>query len=375
MLPRRIVNHQSPITNESTITDQQINNIVVPRDQHPPRIGISRCLLGDEVRYDGGHKRDPFLVSTFGRFVEWVPVCPEVEIGMGTPREPIQLVASNDGVSSDGQSVRLVGVKSRQDWTMPMTTFAASRVRELKAADLAGYVLKKDSPSCGLERVRVHNPFDSLRSLRAGPFDSLRSLRASATRVTRSGRGLFAEALVRELPNLPIEEEGRLNDPALRENFVERVFAYQRLRTLFAGRWAIHQLVVFHSMHKLQLLSHSRQGYAELGRLVASAVKQPRRDLSATYQRLFMTTLSRLATLGRHSDVMMHAIGHLKRLIQADDRDELLAAIADHRRGIVPLIVPITLLRHHIRRHDVGYLKDQTYLDPHPRELALRNHV
>jgi uncharacterized protein YbgA (DUF1722 family) len=255
-----------------------------------------------------------------------------------------------------------------------MTTFAESRVRELKSADLAGYVLKKDSPSCGLERVRVH-PFDSLRSLRAGPFDSLPSLRAGGSRVERTGRGLFAEALVRELPNLPVEEEGRLNDPALRENFVERVFAYQRLRALFRGRWTTHALVVFHSRHKLQLLSHSRPGYAELGRLVADAVKYSRRDISATYQRVFMTTLARLATPGRHSDVMMHAIGHLKRLIQPSDRDELLAAIEDHRRGIVPLIVPITLLRHHVRRRDVGYLKDQTYLDPHPRELALRNHV
>jgi uncharacterized protein YbgA (DUF1722 family)/uncharacterized protein YbbK (DUF523 family) len=325
----------------------------VPRDQHPPRIGISRCLLGDEVRYDGGHKCDPFLVSTFGRFVEWVPVCPEIEVGMGTPREPIQLVVSQDGVPSGGQPVRLVGVKSRTDWTTRMTTFAASRLRELKDADLAGYVLKKDSPSCGLERVRVHDD----------------------GHVTRTGRGLFAEALIQKLPNLPVEEEGRLNDPALRENFVERVFAYQRLRALFAGRWTMYELVVFHSMHKLQLLSHSRQGYAELGRLVAGAVKQPRRDLSTTYQRVFMTTLLRLATPGRNSDVMMHAIGHLKRLIQTADRDELLAAIADYRRGIVPLIVPITLLRHHVRRHDVGYLKDQTYLEPHPRELALRNHV
>jgi len=329
----------------------------VPRDQPPPRIGISRCLLGDEVRYDGGHKRDPFLVSTVGRFVEWVPVCPEVEVGMGTPREPIHLVASNDG----GPPVRLVGVKSREDWTTRMTTFAASRVRELKSANLAGYVLKHDSPSCGLDRVRV----------------------AGGERITHTGRGLFAEALVGVLPDLPVEEEGRLHDPALRENFVERVFAYQRLRTLFSGRWTIHQLVVFHSMHKLQVLSHSRQGYAELGRLVAGAVKQPRpakagnarRDLSTTYQRLFMTTLSRLATSSRHADVMTHAIGHLKRLIQTSDRDELLAAIDDHRRGIVPLVVPITLLRHHVHRHDVGYLKDQTYLEPHPSELALRNHV
>jgi len=320
---------------------------------HPPRIGISRCLLGDEVRYDGGHKRDPFLVSTFGPFVEWVPVCPEIEVGMSTPRETIQLVARADGVAAGAHHVRLLGVKSREDWTSRMTTYSASRVRELVSENLAGYVLKKDSPSCGLERVRVQHE----------------------GRVSRGGRGLFAEALVDSLPNLPVEEEGRLNDPALRENFIERVFAYQRVRALFSGRWTIGTLVTFHSMNKLQLLSHSRQGYAELGRLVAGAVKHPRRDLSAAYQRVFMATLAKLATPGRHSDVMMHAVGHLKRLIQTGDRDELLAAIEDHRRGIVPLVVPITLLRHHVRRRDVGYLEDQTYLEPHPRELALRNHV
>jgi uncharacterized protein YbgA (DUF1722 family)/uncharacterized protein YbbK (DUF523 family) len=353
MLPRQIIIHQSPNHLRIDNRTSTINNIVVARDPDRPRIGISRCLLGDEVRYDGGHKRDAFLVSTFGRFVDWVPVCPEVEVGMSTPREAIHLVASADGVPSNAQPVRLVGVRSGEDWTARMTTFAASRVRDLTSADLAGYVLKKDSPSCGLERVRVRGD----------------------GHVTRSGRGLFAEALVAELPNLPVEEEGRLNDPALRENFVERVFAYQRMRALFKGRWTSHSLVVFHSRHKLQLLSHSRQGYSELGRLVADVVKYSRRDLSATYQRLFMATLARLATPGRHSDVMMHAIGHLKRLIQAGDRDELLAAIDDHRRGIVPLVVPITLLRHHVRRHDVGYLKDQTYLEPHPRELALRNHV
>jgi uncharacterized protein YbgA (DUF1722 family)/uncharacterized protein YbbK (DUF523 family) len=321
----------------------------VRRDHDPPRIGISRCLLGDEVRFDGGHKRDAFLVTTFGRFVEWVPVCPEVEVGMGTPREPIELVASGNGTPA--RRVRLLGVESRQDWTDRMTAFSASRVRGLASANLAGYVLKQDSPSCGLERVRVDG------------------------RVAQNGRGLFAEALVRALPHLPVEDEGRLNDPARRENFIERVFAYQRLRVLFDGRWAIHSLVVFHTRHKLQLLSHSRQGYAELGRLVAGAVKHPRRDLSARYQDLFMTTLAKPATRGRHSDVMRHAIGHLERVIQPQDRDELLTAIEEHRRGIVPLVVPITLLRHHVRRHDVGYLKDQSYLEPHPRELALRNHV
>jgi len=322
-------------------------------DSVPPRIGISRCLLGDEVRHDGGHKRDGFLVSTFGRFVEWVPVCPEVEVGMGTPREAIHLVESEDGVSSGVHRVRLLGVKSRTDWTRTMQAFSTARVRALADLDLTGYVLKKDSPSCGLERVRVHG----------GPSP------------VRTGRGLFAEALVGGLPNLPVEEEGRLNDPVLRENFVERVFAYQRLRALFGRRWTTGDLVGFHTAHKLQLLSHSRPRYTELGRLVAGAGPVPRREMAARYEELFMAALSRPATPGRHADVMMHVVGHLKRRVDSDDRAELLGAIEDHRRGLVPLIVPITLIQHHVRRQDVAYLRGQTYLDPHPRELCLRNHV
>jgi uncharacterized protein YbgA (DUF1722 family)/uncharacterized protein YbbK (DUF523 family) len=318
-----------------------------------PRLGISRCLLGDEVRYDGGHKRDAFLVSTFGRFVEWVSVCPEVEAGMGTPREAIQLVAAGDGVAANGLRVRLVGVHSRTDWTSEMTAFSRSRLAALESMHLCGYVLKKDSPSCGLERVRVRN----------------------GDAVSRTGRGLFAEALVARWPNLPMEEEGRLHDPVLRENFVERIFAYQRLRTFFDGRWTVGSLVRFHTIHKLQLLAHSRQGYTELGHLVATASSQPRRVVASAYQRLFMATLARAATPKRQADVLTHILGHLKRLIDAADRNELLAAIDDHRRGLTPLIVPITLIRHHVRRHDVAYLRDQVYLDPHPRELGLRNHV
>jgi uncharacterized protein YbgA (DUF1722 family)/uncharacterized protein YbbK (DUF523 family) len=328
----------------------------------PPRIGISRCLLGDEVRFDGGHKRDSFLTSTFGRFVEWVPVCPEVEIGMGIPREAIHLVARPDGVPSGSERVRLLGVVSDTDWTSKMSAYASKRVRDLQDAGLSGYVLKKDSPSCGLERVRVkHASADG-----SVPRGGMR---------TRTGRGLFAEALVQRLPNLPIEEEGRLNDPALRENFVERVFAYQRVRTLFAGRWNTGALVRFHTQHKLQLLAHSRAGYATLGRLVAGAKGRPPRELAADYERLFMETLSRLATPGRHADVMTHMAGHLKKLLDAGDRAELAGCIDDHRKGLIPLVVPVTLLRHHVRRHDVAYLREQSYLDPHPRELSLRNHV
>jgi uncharacterized protein YbgA (DUF1722 family)/uncharacterized protein YbbK (DUF523 family) len=319
----------------------------------PPRIGISRCLLGEEVRFDGGHKRDAFLVTTLGRFVQWVPVCPEVEVGMGVPREPIHLVSAPNGVASGEEQVRLFGVRSGKDWTAAMTRYARSRVRDLEAADLSGYVLKKDSPSCGLERVRVHDG--------AG--------------WRRTGRGLFAEALLAAIPNLPVEEEGRLNDPTLRENFIERVFAYQRVRRLFENGWRAGDLVRFHTSHKLQLLAHARAGYSALGKLVAGIKTLRPSEAASTYERLFMQTMRRLATPGRHADVLTHIAGHLKTLIDAADRDELREAIEAHRQQQVPLIVPITLIRHHVRKHDVPYLRDQTYLEPHPRELALRNHV
>lgn len=318
-----------------------------------PRIGISRCLLGEEVRYDGGHKRDAFLVDTFGRHVEWVPVCPEVEMGMGTPREAIQLVASADGLPSGGHRVRLVGVKSRHDWTRSMDRWCRERIRELVDADLSGYVLKKDSPSCGLERVRVH----------------------ADGRGMRMGRGLFAQALIDAMPDLPVEDEGRMHDPRLRENFVERVFAFQRVTQFFAGRWTIGGLVAFHTAHKLQLLSHSREAYTTLGRLVARATEIGRREIAALYRRAFMDALCRPATPGRHADVMLHMLGHFKNRLDEASRRELLSLIDDHRKGLVPLVVPMTLFRHHVRQHAVEYLDGQRYLDPHPRELCLRNHV
>jgi uncharacterized protein YbgA (DUF1722 family)/uncharacterized protein YbbK (DUF523 family) len=305
-----------------------------------PRIGISRCLLGDEVRFDGGHKHDTFLTGTLGRSVEWVPVCPEVEVGMGIPREAIHLVVDASGVPSGSQRVRLLGVKSGTDWTADMSRYSRDKVSALAAENLSGYVLKKDSPSCGMERVRVHE-----RGMR-----------------TRNGRGLFAEALLEGMPNLPVEEEGRLNDPALRENFIERVFAYQRLRALFADRWRAGALVRFHTAHKLQLLAHSRVGYSELGRIVAGVKGRVGRELAESYDALFMRTLKKVATPGRHADVMMHVAGHLKRLLDEGDRRELLEAIEAQRRGEVPLVVPMTLIRHHARRHDVEYLRDQVYL-------------
>ena len=310
------------------------------------RIGISSCLIGCKVRFDGGHKKDDFLVNTFGSWVQWVPVCPEVEVGMGTPRESIRLV------KEDG-AVRLVAPKSGRDWTEPMRSYSVRRVGELAGADLCGYVLKKDSPSCGMERVKVYG--DGMP--------------------VKSGRGAFAEALLARFPDLPVEEEGRLCDPRLRDNFVERVFAYHRVKRLFAARWTVGSLVAFHTAHKLQLMAHSPQVYTELGRLVAAAKGADRAELARTYTSSFMSGLKTLATARRNTNVLLHIVGYFKKLLDAGARAELLAIIEDYRRGLVPLIVPMTLLRHHVRTHGVGYLAGQTYLEPHPRELMLRNHV
>jgi uncharacterized protein YbgA (DUF1722 family)/uncharacterized protein YbbK (DUF523 family) len=316
----------------------------------PIRIGVSSCLLGHKVRFDGQHKRNDFLCDTFGQFVEWVPVCPEVEVGLGTPRETMRLVAA-------GETVRLVFPKSGRDLTTEMTRFSEGRVRALEAEGLSGYVLKKDSPTCGLFRVRIY----------AGEERGMPA--------TKDGRGLFAAALARRFPNLPLEEEGRLNDPLLRENFVERVFAYHRLQGFFATPWKLGDLVRFHTVHKLTLMAHSPQAYQELGRLVAGAKGRPRPALRAEYKTRFMAALAVLATKGRHANVLMHIAGYLRQGVEEADRKELSDVITDYRRGLVPLIVPITLLKHHLRRLGIPYIAEQVYLDPHPRELMLRNHV
>jgi uncharacterized protein YbgA (DUF1722 family)/uncharacterized protein YbbK (DUF523 family) len=320
------------------------------------RIGISSCLLGQKVRYDGGHKRDNFLVETLGRFVEWVPVCPEVEVGMGTPRETVHLVRDANRTPRTGEPlpVRMVAPKSGADWTDRMAAYSRAKIAKLASMDLSGYVLKKDSPSCGMERVKVHTP---------GGMPE------------RKGTGLFAAALRAGMPTLPVEEEGRLSDPRLRENFVERVFAYRRVRTLFSGRWRVGDLVRFHTAHKLVLLAHQPTAYTALGRLVAGAKGLPRSEVQARYEREFMDALSRIATPKRHANVLQHIAGYFTDDLDAASRAELQEIIEDHRNGLVPLVVPITLVRHHVRRLGVEYLQGQVYLDPHPKELALRNHV
>jgi uncharacterized protein YbgA (DUF1722 family)/uncharacterized protein YbbK (DUF523 family) len=310
-------------------------------------IAVSACLLGEEVRYDGGHRRHSFVADDLARFVTLVPVCPEVELGLGVPRETIRLV---DG----GGIVRLRGTTSGDDHTRGMKQLGKRRAADLKKRDLCGYVFKARSPSCGLFRVPLHR--DGKQPLRAG-------------------RGMFAEAVTSALPELPVEEEGRLDDAKLRETFVERVFGYARLRRAFKPRWRTRDLIEFHASEKLLLLAHRPAAYRSLGRLVARGAEIDRAELSTTYRTDYMAALAAPATIGRHVNVLQHIAGYFKRDLDAASREELARAIGDYGDGLVPLVVPATLLAFFARRFENEYLLSQSYLAPHPKELMLRNHV
>ena len=312
----------------------------------PIRIGVSSCLLGSEVRYDGGHKRNRFVTDELSAFVEWVSFCPELEAGLGVPRPAMRLV------EEEGEH-RLLEISERTDHTEALQQATEKRIAGLSTMELSGAILKKDSPSCGMTRVKVYR---------------------ETGMPMRDGVGLFARSLMHRFPYLPTEDEGRLNDAGLRENFIERIFAYRRLRQLFLSPWKPGQIVAFHTAHKLQLMAHSTVLYNKLGRAVAGIKKHSREAFETEYQNDFMEAMKTLATRGKNANVLNHAAGHLKHL-PASSRQELAALIDDYRRSLVPLIVPVTLLRHHARVGSVDYLNGQTYLEPHPKELMLRNHV
>lgn len=317
-----------------------------PSDTSAPRIriGVSSCLLGEEVRYDGGHKRNGYLCESLARHFEFVPFCPEVAIGLGIPRPPIRLESRDD-------QVRAVGVRDPSlDVSEPLRDYGQAVAA--RNQDLSGYIFKKGSPSCGLERVKVYGA----KGMPSG-----------------KGRGLYAQALTQHLPLLPVEEEGRLMDPVLRENFIERVFVYHRWQQLLADGFSAARLVDFHTRHKFSILAHDEQRYRELGRLVSRAGELDTDELAQTYGETLMAALGRRATRRRHANVLMHVMGYLKRHLDADDKAELLELIDNYRLGQVPLIVPITLLKHHLRRNPDPYIQQQVYLSPHPEELMLRN--
>jgi len=307
------------------------------------RLGISSCLLGQRVRYDGNHKHDGFITGTLGRFFELVPVCPEVAIGLGVPRPPIRLVGT-------AAAPRAVGIDNPAlDVTDKLAVYGRRMARDLD--DISGYIFKSRSPSCGMEPVKVYQ--------RGGM-------------PARHGRGIYAAAFLAARPGLPAEEEGRLNDPRLRENFIERVFSYRRWQTLDAAGVTPARLVEFHTHHKLALLAHGTDAYRELGRLVARAGKSGLRDLADDYIRRFMRALERPATPARHANVMMHLMGYLTQELDVADKAELLELIHGFRTGETPLAAPLTLLRHHFRVRPHPYVARQTYLYPDPGELLLR---
>ncbi len=313
----------------------------------PIRIGISSCLLGEAVRFNGGHKRDRYLTETLGQYFEYVPVCPEVEVGLGVPRPTLRLQFHSS------ENVRLIMPQTGEDYTEKMARWAKTRIHALRELDLCGYVLKKNSPSCGL-RVRTFY---------------------SDGRMAPWALGRFAAALMEAMPHLPVIEEGRLHDPQLRENWIEQVFGYHRLKQLWRSRWTIGKLVEFHTRHKFLLLAHSPKLYEELGRLVAHAKQINRQELRERYEAAFMKALSTMATRNKHCNVLHHMLGYFSDKLDKASRQELLGEIQDFRRGLVPLVVPLVLVRHYVRLFSVDYLRDQTYLNPHPKELALRSYV
>lgn len=313
----------------------------------PLRLGISRCLLGDEVRFDGGHKRDHFLTDVLGRYVEWVPVCPEVEAGLGTPREAMRLVGNP-------HRPRLMTITSKHDHTEAMEAMVDGRLDSLRKLDLSGFVFKRGSPSCGVERVRVY-------TVQGMP--------------SHSGVGIFAKVFIEQFPLIPVEEEGRLSDPSLRENFIERVFCYRRFQDLVQNGVTRQALIRFHTIHKYLLLSHSPQHYKTMGQLVAQAERYQPKDLTVKYGELLMKTLEMKATVRKHVNVLQHIVGYFKSRMTTHEKAELLGVITDYHQGLTPLIVPLTLIKHYVHVFDVGYVRDQVYLNPHPKELMLRNHV
>ncbi len=309
-------------------------------------VGISSCLLGEEVRFDGGHKLDNYITGTLAEYFDFIPVCPEVAIGLPIPRPPIRLVREEDGI-------HVIGVRDPSvDVTDELHAYGRRMAGQLSG--ISGFIFKRASPSCGMERVKVYAP------------DGRSIDKAS---------GAFAEELMRALPLLPVEEEGRLGDPALRENYIMRVFVYHRWQRLLESHLSVKKLIDFHTDHKYLVMAHNQAAYKRLGQLLANAGTENLKTLAQEYVEELMGALRQPATRKQHANVLQHLLGYLKEQLDSEDKAEMVEVIEQYREGIVPLIVPITLLKHHFRRHPHEYIERQVYLAPHPYELMLRNMI
>ena len=309
------------------------------------KIGISRCLLGENVRYDGGHKLDRYITETLGKYFDYVGVCTEVECGMTTPREALRLVG-------DPAAPRLMTQKTKKDYTDQMQDWGRRRLDGLEPEELCGYIFKAKSPSSGMTRIKVYQE-------NGAPLTT--------------GVGIWARMFMDRFPLLPAEDDGRLHDPRIRENFIERVFVFKRFRDMIKKGENTGNLVEFHTRHKLLIRAHSEEVYKEMGKLVAEA--KGRDNVFAEYLDLLTRALQLQTTVKKHRNVLTHILGHFKKDLSSDEKKEMLELIDHYASGLVPLIVPITLINHFVRKYDEQYLKGQYYLNPHPIELKLRNHV
>jgi uncharacterized protein YbgA (DUF1722 family)/uncharacterized protein YbbK (DUF523 family) len=311
------------------------------------KIGISSCLLGEKVRYDGGHKWDRYITDTLGQYFEWLPVCPEVECGLPVPREAMHL-------AGDPEAPRLVTVRTGTDQTEGMLKWVKGRLKTLEHSDLHGFIFKSRSPSSGIGGVTVYT---------------------ASGMPGKKGAGLFGGAFMRAFPLIPVIDEGRLHDPELRENFIERVFIYRRWKEFLLRGAAVKDLITFHTEHKLLILAHSPKHLTILGRLVADVKQYAPVEILSRYITQLTDALRLLATKKKNTNVLHHIIGYFTQRLSADDKKELLEVIDAYHKGYVPLIVPVVLINHYVRKFDEPYLKKQHYLNPHPIELMLRNHV
>jgi uncharacterized protein YbgA (DUF1722 family)/uncharacterized protein YbbK (DUF523 family) len=312
-----------------------------------PKVGISQCLLGDNVRYDGGHKLDRFLRDTLGQFVEWVPVCPEVECGLPIPREAVRLVG-------DISNPRLLTQKTGIDHTDRMMSWANKRIKQLAELNLCGYIFKAGSPSSGMRDIKVYNEKG---------FS------------VKKGVGMFARAFMEAFPFMPVEDDGRLHDPGLREKFIEKLFVFQRWQKMLQNNKTVKGLVDFHSDHKLLIMAHSPKAVKELGHIVANSKSYSKQAFFNEYMQKMLDALNLNLSIAKNTNVLQHILGYFKEDLTKDEKQEAVELIEEYRKDYVPLIVPIVLMQHYVRKYNKEYLKRQYYLHPHPIELMLRNHV
>jgi uncharacterized protein YbgA (DUF1722 family)/uncharacterized protein YbbK (DUF523 family) len=311
------------------------------------KIGISSCLLGNDVRWNGGHKRDRYLTDTLGQYVEWLPVCPEVEVGLGVPRETLRLVG-------DPENPRLVTTKTGIDHTDSMKKWAKHRLDLLAGENICGFIFKCDSPSSGMVRVKVY-------SEKGMP--------------QKKGVGIFARAFMDRFPLIPVEDDGRLRNPSIRENFIDQVFTLKRWRKSRGRRSCVGNVVDFHTRNKLVLMAHSPRHLKEMGALTAQGKKMDCPALYKAYEKLLLEALRLKTTAPKNYNVLQHAMGYFRKQLTADEKQELMEVMQQYKQSLVPLVVPLTLLRHYVRKYDQPYLREQTWLHPHPADLKLRNHV